>query len=63
MLLEENPSTGWEWIVDHDATNGLFKIEEVFVPADDTENLGVPGRREFTLTFGNTSGECAFRVA
>ena len=63
LLVEENPSTGYEWVIDHTATNGLFSISDEFVRADDSENLGVPGRKEFTLKFGDSIGDGKFRIA
>ena len=63
LIVEENPSTGYEWVIDHAAAKGLFTIEDVFVPSDDSENLGVPGRKEFTLTFTETIGDGKFRIA
>ena len=63
LLIEENPSTGYEWIIDQDAANELFSIEAVFVPPADLMSLGAPGHKEFTLTVGDTTGQGAFRVA
>ena len=63
LIVEENPSTGYEWVIDESAAKGLFTISDEFIPTDAGENLGVPGRKEFTLTFGDTIGDGRFRIA
>ena len=51
VSIKENQTTGGVWIVDHDATEGLFTVEEMYVaPEVDNGMVGVPGTKVFTLS-------------
>ena len=63
LLIEENPSTGYEWVVDQDATDGLFSILALYVPPEDIMNMGTPGHKEFVISVNNKAGKGAFRIA
>ena len=62
--VEENLTTGYQWIVHEDACEpDVLKIESDYDPPADIENyVGAPGTRYFTLT-GVGKGECDFKMA
>jgi inhibitor of cysteine peptidase len=46
--LEENPTTGYRWEVDHIDSAHLLKVSEDFIPAK-TSGVGASGRKIFEL--------------
>ena len=49
-----NPTTGYEWVVNEAAANGLFTVERKYVRDEAPERyVGVGGTYYFTLTAGD----------
>ena len=68
MMVESNPTTGYEWIVDNDACAGVISIAQEYL-MDDAEDengemmAGVGGNELFTLTGEEAGSVCNFRAA
>ena len=62
--VEENPSTGYEWIVDKSAcSEDIVSIDDDFEKAIVPEDyVGAPGTKHFIFT-GISEGSCEFRMA
>ena len=49
FVLQENPSTGYTWLIDSDASNGAFSFSSV-VNETSSGMIGAPTTREITVS-------------
>ena len=64
-ITSNNGSTGYSWIIDHDACDDVVSVESgyVYYPASDEDSFDVGyGEEVFTIT-AEDYGQCVFRIA
>ena len=61
--IEENPTTGYSWIIDYSACKDILEIDEDFDAPPEIEDLvGAPGTKQMEFN-GQGVGTCTFQMA
>ena len=54
IILSENPSTGYKWLIDQKGANGTFMISQQFSPASEGDQMmGASGIKKVYLVADN----------
>merc|ERR1711997_55075 len=61
--IEENPTTGYNWIIDYEACKDILEVDEVFdAPVEIEDLVGAPGTKQMEFN-GQGVGTCTFQMA
>ena len=61
--VNEDPETGYEWIIDVESTKGLFKVYDKYVPPKENNGQKYAGLKQFIIRIGDKVGKGSFRIA